>query len=59
VRLVVKPLSFVLGLVLPHLNAIGTLAALLIDVTRVKGLLHDFNVLNVLQIELADHLFEF
>lgn len=48
VCLVVKPFSLVLCLVLPDLNAICALASLLVDISCIVGLLHNFNVFNVL-----------
>lgn len=41
VCLIIKPLTFVLCLVLPNLDSVSTLAALFIDVTRVKSVLHN------------------
>lgn len=58
VCLVVKPFTFVLGLIFPNLDAIGTLASLFVNVTGVKSILHDFQIFDVLQIKLVDHLFE-
>lgn len=58
VGLVVEPLAFILGLVVPYLNTVGALASFLVDVARVESALHDLQILDVLQLKLVDHLLE-
>ena len=41
VCLIIKPLAFVLCLVLPNLDSVSTLATLFIDVTGVESVLHN------------------
>jgi hypothetical protein len=58
IGLVVKPLTFVFCVVLPDLNTIGAFPALLVHIACVKGILHYFDILDILQVKLTDHLLE-
>ena len=58
VRLVVKPFAFVLGAIFPYLNTVCALVTLFVHVARIKSIFEYFNIFDVLEVKLADHLLE-
>lgn len=58
IRLIIKPFTLVLRHVFPNLDTIGTLPPLLVHIPRVKCILHNLNVLGILEIKLRDHFLE-
>lgn len=59
IRLVAEPLTFVFGTVGPVLHTVGALFAFFIDIACVEGVFNHFNVLNILQTVLVNHLAKF
>lgn len=57
--LVIEPLALIFGVIGPKLDTVCNFSALLIHIPCEECSLHHFDILNVLEVELVNHLLQF